>query len=82
MKQAVTILSILLALGMNALEAKIILCDLGGTFVDVNQPTYAIQELGIPNILLSALTNGLQLNPNQKLFPHLDETYKNATRTN
>ena len=73
MKQAVKILSILLALGMNALEAKIILCDLGGTFVDVNQRTYAIQELGIPNILLNGLTNNLQFNPKQKMFAALDK---------
>lgn len=73
MKQAVKILFILLALCMNTLNAKIILCDLGGTFVDVNQRTYALQELGIGNILLHGLTNNLQFNPKQKMFAALEK---------
>ncbi|MBY0109620.1 MAG: HAD hydrolase-like protein [Candidatus Babeliaceae bacterium] len=52
---------------------KILLCDLGGTFVDVNKRTYAIQELGIDTIILNGLTNYLNFNPQQKMFAALQK---------
>lgn len=54
------------------MQPKILLCDLGGTFFDVNQRTYALEELGLSNIALSGLTNGFQFNPKKKMFATLD----------
>ena len=53
------------------MEAKIVLCDLGGTVVDVNHIAYVTQELGISNIILSGFTNGLTFNPKDKMFAAL-----------
>ncbi len=55
------------------MHCKILLCDLGGTFVDVNKRTYAIEELGINTIILNGLTNYLNFNPQQKMFAALEK---------
>lgn len=58
---------------MNTIKSDIILCDLGGTFVDTNKASYTRQELGIFTVLAHGLTNGLKFNPQQKMFATLDK---------
>lgn len=72
-KRITKILLFFLLVSGNIMQSKTILCDLGGTFVDVNKRTYAIQELGIAYILLNGLTNHFKFNPQQKMFAALDK---------
>jgi|GEM_PF-4610397 FMN phosphatase YigB (HAD superfamily) len=58
---------------MNSLQAYIILCDLGGTFVDVDQITYAKDELGIGPLFAYGLTNFLNFNPQKRIFQTLEK---------
>jgi HAD superfamily hydrolase (TIGR01509 family) len=74
MKQTFKKIILLFAVvSMSIIQADFILLDIGGTVGDVYKPTYAIQELGIPNILLHGLTNNFQFNPQVKMFATLDK---------
>lgn len=58
---------------MTPILPYIILCDLGGTFVDVDKFSYAKDEVGIFNILANGFTNYLKFNPEKRIFETLEK---------
>ncbi len=67
------LLCTLLLCSMSSLQSVIVLCDLGGTFLDVNKMSYAKEELGLGLLVANGLTNGLQFNPQQRIFQTLEK---------
>lgn len=54
-------------------QEKYVVCfDIGDTIGTTYQPSYAIYEIGIANLLLSGLTNHFKFNPQQKMFDTLE----------
>ncbi len=71
MKKNLTLILTFFTIPMT-MQAYIILCDLGGTFVDVNKYTYAKDELGIFSLLAYGLTHSLGFNPQKRIFETLE----------